>query len=85
MICSPQCLTHFRPYLTTVIVIFVLTLRSLYSDSAKVSPAGLHPSNGTLFFFFLVIFPLLFLKVIQRGDLISIGGWLYATSSPVSL
>ena len=49
MICSPWCLTRFWPYSTTLTVI--LFFCSPYSDSGKVrvSPAGLHPSNGTLF------------------------------------
>ena len=87
MICSPKCLTSFRPYSTTVTVIFVLTLRSPCSDSGKVECLQLVCTLPTwhCLLFCLVIFPLLFLKVILGGDLISVGGWLYATSSPVSL
>ena len=61
LICSSQCLTQpCSPSLT------VTSLCSLYSDSGedRVSPAGLHPSNGTLFF---ILFNLLFLIFVRRS------------------
>ena len=84
MIFSPQCLTRFRPYSTALTVI-------LFCPSAfrTVTPVKLEcrqldyilPTGHCLLFCF-VIFPLLFLKVILGGDLISVGSWLHARFEP---
>ena len=84
MICSPQCLTNFRPYSTTLTV-------TLFCPSAlrTVTPVQLEcrqldcilPTGHCLLFCF-VIFPLLLLKVIVGRDLISVGSWLHARFEP---
>ena len=61
-----------------------LALCALSSDSGKLLRLQLDsilPSERHLLFCFL-IFPLLFLKVILGGDLLSVGSWLHARFEP---
>ena len=87
MIRSPQYLTRFWPYSTTLTVILfwpsTLCAVTLVKLACRQLVCTLPTGHGLLFCF--LIFPLFFLKVILGGDLISVGGWQYATSSPVSL